>query len=325
MPSNFSKNISNFGGFAPSNKITDKITELDKLERVIELEPDISDELEKIFRERGKVLPDIFKPKIPDFKFPLPGKSPGGFVPPVTIPATPQPPVLEVDTKLQLLLSAIPLAHPGNIITSEYHNALRDAVRALASRIGLSVNPTAEFKILSFAPDFLPLPNPPGTSPTGTVPANKWDVTLNRAAVPTANFDIKLPVSGGVVVQLPDNASIMQIIIRGERLEREKPNPKSFNVRLNRQKFGKEKTPPTTLINLDLAEVKDGYFEEKQTVKLNSDELDSDTTTAQAKLADRRSVNNETHLYYVRADWEAGGTDAAAKSEIHSIQIYCTV
>ncbi len=322
MPTNFSRNVSNFGGFTPSNKITDQITELNKLERVIELEPDISDEIERIFRERGKILPDIFKPKLPDLRFPLPGKPPISSNPTQT---PNEPPVLEVDTRLQLLLSAIPLAHPGNIITSEYHNALRDAVRALASRIGLSVNPTAEFKILSFAPNFLPVPNVPGSSPTvGTVAPNKWDVALNRAAVPIANLNIQVPVSGGVVVQLPDNASIMQMIIRGERLDKDKPNPKSFNVRLNRQKFGKEKTPPTTLINLDLAAVKDGYFEEKQTVKLNSNELDTDTVTAQAKIADRRTVNNETHLYYVRADWEAGA-ETAAKSEIHSIQIYCTI
>ena len=333
---------SGFGGFQPIDKFSDRTVKIDRLRRALEQDPDISVELNKVLRKTGVNLEDIVRRDLPEYELLprrpllpqyeiLPLKPPVNRFPDIIIPTVPPAPVapqtaVEIDTKLQLLLNAIPIANPGNVITSEYHNALRDAVRALASRIGLSVNPTAEFKILSFAPDFLPLSDAARSSPTAAnlPPPNKWEITLNRAAVPTANLNINLPVSGGCVVSLPDDASILQMIVRGERLDKDKTNPKSFNVKLNRLRFGDEKTSPTTMINVDLAAVKDGYFEEKQTVKLSKGELDLNNSIAQLTVADRRVVSNETHLYFVTADWLAGA-ETAAKSEIHSIQIYCTV
>lgn len=342
MPDRFFKD-SGFGGFQPIDRISDRTANIDRLRRAIETDPDISVELNEVLRKTGVNLEDIVRRDLPEFEILprrplvpqyeiLPLKPPFERFPDIVIPTVPPAPAapprtaVEIDTKLQLLLNAIPIANPGNIITSEYHNALRDAVRALASRIGLSVNPTAEFKILSFAPDFLPLADAGRSSPTAgnLPPPQKWEVALNRAAVPSANLNINLPVSGGCVVSLPDDASILQMIVRGERLDKDKTNPKSFSVKLNRLRFGGEKTPPTTMINVDLAAVKDGYFEEKQTVKLAKEELDLNNSIARMTIDDRRVVNNETHLYYVTAEWLAGA-DAAAKSEIHSIQIYCTV
>lgn len=229
----------------------------------------------------------------------------------------------EIDTKIQLLLNAIPIADPGKIITSEYHNSLRDAIRAIASRIGLSVNPVSEFKILSFAPNFQPLtPEPSSTSgPSG----NKWEIFLLNAAIP-ANVNAAIPVKGGFLVQLPDNSTIFQMIVRGARNDKDKPKPEKFTVKLSRLKLGTDKMQPTVLIDMDLSKVADGYFEEKDTVKLAENELDTDTITAQNKIADRSLVNNKTHLYFVSAEWLAGPNNPnAARSEIRSIQIFCAV
>ncbi|GEM_PF-5022655 len=258
---------------------------------------------------------------------PVGGNPPVG---PVTPPPQPQQTVpeepqtnFEIDTKLQLLISSIPRANPGDIITSEYHNSLRDAVRGIASRIGLSVSATSEFQILTFSPAFLPT-----TQKNSTALNLKWDVMLNRAVLPSviAEADLNRPVSGGFVVQLPDNAAIFQMIVRGTRLGAAAPNPKEFNISLTRAKFGKETTDPVPLIVMDLKAVKDGAFEEDGSVKLTEEEKNKfnsefliTTTTIE-----RQIIDNSTWNYTVVAEWTAGAA-TAAKFEINSIQILCTV
>ncbi len=304
-----------FGGLTPS----ENLRELDKLKKIIELEPDITDDLELIFKKKGRVLPDIFKPP-PVFEIPPKTVFPfDPFKPPPPQPQPPAPTTPEIDTKLQLLLNAIPIAHPGNIITSEYHNALRDAVRALASRIGLNVNPAAEYRILTFAPNFLPV-----VPPSPNVVMLAWDIKLNRAGIPATQTGANSPVSGGMIVQLPDGATIFQMIVRGKRLGTAAPNPKTFAVALKRLKFGKEETQQI-LTGMDLSAVKDGVFEEKGSVKLSDEEASSSNDVIGGiTVADRKIVNNEKWNYLVTADWQ-GSTEASAKFEINSVQIVCKV
>lgn len=261
-------------------------------------------------------LPTVPFPTVPFPTIPLP------TVPQPNVPQPTTPPTnAEIDTNLQILLSSIPIADPGNIITSEYHNALRDAVRALASRIGLSVNPVAEFKILTFAPNFIKSP-PSKVVGAANVPDAEWDVFFDRAAIPANVNIVTQAVKGGFIVQLPDNADIYQMTVHGEKLDKDKPQPKNFKVRLNRLEFGKDK--PLTLIDIELESLKDGIFEESDVVKLSSAELDTITVNRQANIDERKSVSNADFLYFVTAEW-FGGVENAAKSNIHSIQIFCRV
>lgn len=334
MPNNLLKGTSYYSE-GPSYSAGSR--EYKEVQKMIEAEPSAKNELNDLLKKYG-ITPIEEEPERQYFQnfqqneytaFPLDNFFTGGasVAPPggqQTAQSTPQTNA-EIDTRLQIILNSIPIADPGKIITSEYHNSLRDAVRALASRIGLSVNPVSEFKILSFAPNFLPLTSPNATS---GAPTAKWDIFLNRASIPPSAISSQQAVSGGFVVQLPDGAKIFQMIVRGERLDKDAPKPTKFNVRLSRLKFTKEKVPPTVLIDIDLKQLTDGIFEEKGSVKLSNEELDSDTITAQNKIADRKLVNNETHLYYVSAEWLGGmtaGQPNGAKSEIHSIQIYCAV
>jgi len=152
-------------------------------------------------------------------------------------------------------------------------------------------------------------------------------VTLNRAAIPTEipTADLNRPISGGFVVQLPDNAAIFSMVVRGTRSGTAAPNPKDFTVSLNRVKLGKETTEPAPLIVMDLKAVKDGAFDEKGSVKLTESEKDKinsefliTTTTIE-----RQVIDNSTWTYTVVAEWTAGAQNAA-KFEINSIQILCT-
>ncbi len=311
MPNSSLINI--IGGFSPS----DKLKGLELLQKHIDIDPSLSQDFKDILKRRGIDLTGIFDP---------------GFFPvksnPVNpTPSTPEQPALEIDTKLQLLISSIPIANPGNIITSEYHNALRDAVRALASKIGLSVNPTAEFKILTFSPNFLPLKIKDSA-------AVNWDVTLNRAATPQVGAaDLNRSVIGGFIVQLPDSATISQMIVRGKRLGASAPNPKIFQVSLNRLKFGSELSSESTLvlddlklISMDLNNIEAGLFEKKEGVKLSKKEADlsNNELLARLNISDREIVNNEVWMYFVTADWTAGVKEAA-QFEINSIQILCRI
>ncbi len=315
--------ISQFGGLSASS--TNRIN-AEKLATALDDNPELADHIRASLVKKGVAVSGIFigeKVFGGPFKT-LPGNPPTP-APPTPVAPTPAPPeqtqpILEIDTKLQLLISSIPIANPGNIITSEYHNALRDAVRALASKIGLSVSPTAEFKILTFAPNFLAM-TPPKDSEIVNL---KWDVTLNRAATPQVGAnDLKNPVSGGFVVQLPDSATIYQMIARGAR-GASAPNPKNFRIALKRMKFGKEQTQ--TLISMDLTALKEGPFEVNDSVKLSDSEADLDNDViAGAKIFDRKIVNNETWIYFVTAEWSGSEDTAAAKFEINSIQILCTI
>ncbi|HEY8561393.1 MAG TPA: hypothetical protein VIL74_13535 [Pyrinomonadaceae bacterium] len=228
----------------------------------------------------------------------------------------------EIDTRLQLLISTIPIAEPGAVIRSEYHNALRDAVRGLASRIGLSVNPTAEFRILTFAPNFLPM-----QAKTAEAPNLTWNVTLERAATPAISAaELGRTVAGGLVVQLPDGATIYQMIVRGARAAGA-PNPKGFRVALNRKKLAPGGAAQT-LVSMDLTDVKEGAFEEKDTVQLSDDELaafDDDESTTGITVSKRKAVSNEKWVYFVTAEFLASDDTAAGKFEIDSVQIYCIV
>lgn len=314
MPNSNLINIT--GGFSPS----DKLKGLESLQKYIDLDPNISQDIKDILKRRGIHLPEIFDPEF----FPV-KSNPVNPTPP-TQPPPPEQLALEIDTKLQLLISSIPIANPGNIITSEYHNALRDAVRALASKIGLSVNPTAEFKILTFSPNFLPLKIKDSA-------AANWDVTLNRASTPpVVAADLNRSVIGGFIVQLPDSATISQMIVRGKRLGATAQNPKNFQVSLNRLKFGNELSAETTvlddlkLISIDLSSVGDGVFEKKESVKLSKKEADLSNNELLARLnvSDREIVNNVAWMYFVTADWTAGAKEAA-QFEINSIQILCRI
>jgi hypothetical protein len=254
-----------------------------------------------------------------------PGGQTGPAAPTPTAPAPEQvedeQTKFEIDTRLQILVSSIPIAQPGNIITSEYHNKLRDAVHGLASRIGLSVNPTAEFKILTFAPNFLPVKT------KESEPSNlSWNVTLERAAIPnlTEAEEMRKTVAGGFVVQLPDGATISEMIVRGERAAAV-PKPKKFTVFLNRKQLGKDEDP-LQLIKFDLRDIKEGAFEESGSVKLTDQDLkrlDEDEAATGTTVGRRKTVNNEKWMYYVTAEFQAGDNTAADKIEIHSIQILC--
>jgi len=215
---------------------------------------------------------------------------------------------LEVNVALLALLNDIPIAHPGDIITSEHHNSLRSAIRALASL----VDETALTTTFTFAPNFLPAAfepdedGVPGRLPEKGEDDRDWMVLFNKAVVPTIQQlgGAGKTVKGGFIVSLPDEVLIKTLIVRGKRLDEanDAQDPKSFHVTLFRIEADKNGSVSAPIITIDLSGAT-GTF--KRTENPGSSVR----------------VDNEKFLYYVSAVWI--DEDDSAGFEIRSVQIIC--
>lgn len=202
-----------------------------------------------------------------------------------------------IGPSLELLgyLNDIPIAHRGDIITSEHHNSLRKAIYALADGIGIG----AGNAILTFAPNFQPVALNRGDN------EGEWKVIFNKAVVPTVGEigGAGGKVTGAFIVRLPDDFLIKGMIVRGKRIDEEADNPKAFNVSLFRVKMDSAAAKPSLLINFDLKE-KDEFFQ----------------VTEAPKITNLR-VNNAEYQYFVSAFWE--DEDDSARFELYAVQIFC--
>ena len=138
-------------------------------------------------------------------------------VSPATSPQSTAPPPANV-TELHNLLRSIPIAVPGAVISSEYHNALRGAVMALGQALGVTF--ASPFDVVSLTPSF--------HTPSGT--KTGWSIGPARAEA--TGLDA---VTGWQSVSLPDGAVVKSMIVRGQR----NSNLKSLDVSLYRYTIGK--------------------------------------------------------------------------------------
>jgi hypothetical protein len=204
--------------------------------------------------------------------------------------------VAEWNQKLKELIDDIPTAYPGDIITSEHHNSLRRAIKALAAL----ADDTETSSIHTFAPLFLPFENPKGDDQRMT----HWKLLFDRAVVPTVQEmgGAGGVIKGGLLVRLPDDALIKSMIVRGKRLDDKLDDPKAFDVTLLRADPNKATMKPVELINFDLRE-ENTFFVRTETPKSSI------------------IVDNAKYHYYVRAVW--ADEDDSSGFEIRSIQFIC--
>ena len=99
-------------------------------------------------------------------------------------------------TDLATLINAIHPAEDGGVITTEYHNSVRAAVRAIGDQLGTS----RQANMLTLAPIF---------TPNGTTPS--WVLGLGVASRPGASAE------GWIALQLPEGASIQSLTVSGRK------------------------------------------------------------------------------------------------------------
>lgn len=282
-------------------EVAQKVAEMDKFsekefEKIINSNPDLklAAKNPQFKAELLKLLKTVAEGGIIK---PTPTPSGGSTSPPDDGTADDSSDVSADELSLEILayLSDIPIAHFGDIITSEHHNSLRRALYALADGVGNTVGKT----LLTFAPILLPVSFEKKDN------EHDWKIIFDKAVVPSTREQGGAggSVSGAFVVQLPENFLIKGMIVRGKRANENADDPKKFEVSLARQEINKTNPKPADLITFDLRE-ETGFFQKTETPKSTN-----------------LRVDNAKYQYFVTAFWQ--DEDDSTGFEIRAIQILC--
>jgi hypothetical protein len=219
---------------------------------------------------------------------------PGTIKPPTTAEQPPTPTASTSD--LQVLIAAVPIAQDGHVITAEYHNALRNALMAIANRLGLG--PVSEEITITNAPHLLR---------DGNVP--EWELQYGFArrlgAAPPAGGTIH----GWMELDLPDGARIKKMVAFATR-----EGAGALKVTLRRQKVTEPRVAPD-LIVIDIAAGADAARGTEADVTVPA------AGAGAAAIEEYRVVNNREHKYLFTA--ELDHVDNSTTAEIRAIQIVC--
>lgn len=211
--------------------------------------------------------------------------------PPATAPlpaAAPASPTASA-SDLQVMIAAIPTAQDGQVISAEYHNALRAALIAMANRLGLgTIN---EEITVTNAPRLVAI--------TGT-PAWEVDVGIAKKAAAATGA-----LRGWMELDLPDGARIKKMAVFAAN-----DGAGTMRLKLRRQKV----TDSTTadLISIDI------------TANDSSRGLEGDVTLpglslGAAAIEETRLVNNREYKYLLIAELDAGV--ATKEATITTVQV----
>ena len=238
------------------------------------------------------------RPPVPTpFPFPLP-------VPPPTTDGVP-PPIVASPTAtasdLQIMISAIPIAQDEHVITSDFHNALRLALVAVANRLGMG---SAEGEVtITSAPRLSPALSPASPSASPSAP---WDHEYGVVKRPTS-----LPgnVRGWMELELPHGARIKKMLVFGTT-----NGVGTLKVKLKRQKV----TDPAVAIDLIVIEIPDGADAAKG---IEGDVTVPGTGAGAVAIEEFRIVNNREQKYLLVVELESPNADTTA--QFRSVQVMC--
>ncbi len=199
---------------------------------------------------------------------------------------------------LASLVSTIPVAVEGEVISSEYHNSLRAAVLALADILGAGAV-QRNFTLM------------PALIKTDGLP--EWRFTSGVASAPAHQQNT---ISGILPVLLPNGAAIQAMIVRGRRVG----SVAGLETKLVRQPTRSGES--TSLIDLPLESVTTdgaGFFEATGDL-VKSIGVKVGDSAMKVILEDLRTVNNDDYKYFISA--EADGVGDLV--EIYSFQVACS-
>lgn len=154
---------------------------------------------------------------------------------------------------LQTLINAIPAAREGDEITPEYHNSVRDALRALAATLGAAGPRTITLS---------PLLN----AKAGV--AGTWRLAEGVASASGAGKSI----TGFIPVSLPDGTEIRSVTVRGSRTG----DVDGFEAKLVRQPL--ERTDLLTVAFAALEELPAGDYQQPLRLQAGANALRVDNS-----------------------------------------------
>jgi hypothetical protein len=221
---------------------------------------------------------------------------PVGFPPtPLPVPQTPVPvSPTATASDLQILISSVPIAQDGHVITADFHNALRLALVAIANHLG--VGPVAEEITITNAPRLSPV--------AGSTP---WEHEYGLAKKPGSTQSGN--VRGWMEVELPDGARIKKMMVFGTT-----NGVGTLKIKLKRQKI----TDPVVNTDLIVIEIPDAADASKG---IEGDVTVPGTGAGAVAIEEYRIVNNREQKYLLIAELDGVNTDTTA--QFHSVQIVC--
>jgi hypothetical protein len=198
-------------------------------------------------------------------------------------------------------INALPIAVGGQVITVEYHNALRTAVIAIAQLLGAS--PVAQTQTLTLSPAFLPLD---GTN---------WSINNFSAVKPAGSTGA---VDGWLPVPFFEGGRIQGMTVFGRR----DGNTTGFSARLFRQlvraQAGTPAPAPVELIALDL-NTAGNPFQLSASIVAGATGAAGASLVAAAQAEEFKIIDTDSYKYFVRAGLTT--SDAGATAQIDAIQI----
>ena len=245
-------------------------------------------------------------PFIPQLVLQPPAFNPPVFTPPIfppiigpltpPLPPTPGPASPTANASdLQVMISAIPIAQDGHIITADYHNALRLALVAIANRMG--IGPVSEEITVSNAPRLFPV--------TGMAPWNHEYGIVKRPSI--LQPESATIVGGWMELELPDGARIKKMWVYGTATG---GGDGALTVKLKRQRI----INPTPVIDLVVIKVPDGNDASKG---VEGDVTGGDTGVGQLGIEELRIVNNREQKYLLAVELKVEAT----VGQLNAVQI----
>jgi hypothetical protein len=214
-------------------------------------------------------------------------------------PTSPAP--TETASDLETMISDIPLARSGDVITADFHNALRLALAAIADQLG--IGPVEEQITVTNAPRLVP--------GSGGVQAMTWEHDyglVRRTPAPIPSLPV-VNVRGWMELDLPEGTRIRKMLVFGTT-----SGPGTLKVKLKRQLV----TQPAVATDLIVIEIPDGADVSKG---IEGDVTVPGTGASAVAIEEYRIVNNREQKYLLAAE-----LDAISESTIalfHSVQIVC--
>lgn len=192
------------------------------------------------------------------------------------------------DAELAKLLNAIPPAVEGNVISTDHHNSLRDAILALGRRQS-PVTPS-----ITLAPLFVPRPDRENDT---------WVLIDSVAYAMKEREDKTIYAIGWLPTQLPQNAKLQTLRVYGLREAVPVRNDFQFGVTLRRLSL---KNPDETirLLEVSLRDITD---------------FSQASSFPRATNEDALIVDNSAYMYYILADLSNATANLSLK--VSGIQI----
>lgn len=219
---------------------------------------------------------------IPGFVFPAQPATPAQ-------PAAPQPGSSAGVSMTQALadvaaaVNAIPIAVDGQVITVEYHNAVRTAIQAIASQLGFGA--AANTDTITVPPVFF------STAPPGSTAARSWTIDETGAQISGA---VAQELRVWMPLRLPHFSRLQSMTVFGSK----QGAAQTFIVELYRCPLDSDGSGIRPILTADLKD-KTGDIEETRSITAGTSSAAATNAALTLQAEEQKLINNDIYKYAV--------------------------